>query len=254
MTGAHTHGTEELCGAGLNLYTRAPRDGRVRRAAADETPRPLGLGLFRPDVEDPRWLRPVAPAFAPHPLRSGVADRIADERRRAERPAALSEPVTGVGSGHPTAAGAMAISVLGGCERIHAALPQAVADAGQEAPAGDQARRDRCGRDRTAPATDQNRRDRPQRDRRGHDRTAPAADQAWRDRPQRDRRGRVRTLDAVTDRLISDAVLADRFGRNTRTARLPGAEVAAARGGESRARLGHLVAGSGILEQEGVTE
>ncbi|MEU6354437.1 helix-turn-helix transcriptional regulator [Streptomyces sp. NPDC047072] len=47
--------------------------------------------------------------------------------------------------------------------------------------------------------------------------------------------------------------IADRLGMNIRTARVHIAKLAATLGSESRAQLGYLIAGSGILEQEGGT-
>ncbi|MFL5994617.1 MAG: LuxR C-terminal-related transcriptional regulator [Streptomyces sp.] len=123
MTGSHTHGTEELCEAGLTLYTRALREGRVRAAEADGAPCLVDLGLLQPDLGDLRWLRPIAPAFALHRLLRGVEERIADERRREERLAATFEPLVGI-------SGALAetptISVLSGLDRIGEAIQRTV--------------------------------------------------------------------------------------------------------------------------------
>ena len=52
----------------------------------------------------------------------------------------------------------------------------------------------------------------------------------------------------------TDAVIAERLGMNIRTARVHIAKLAATLGSESRAQLGYLIAESGILKQEGVTE
>jgi DNA-binding CsgD family transcriptional regulator/sugar-specific transcriptional regulator TrmB len=123
VTGSHTHGTEELCEAGLNLYTRALREGRVRAAEADGAPCLVDLGLLQPDLGDLRWLRPIAPAFALHRLLRGVEERIADERRREEQLAATFEPLVGI-------SGALAetptISVLSGLDRIGEAIERTV--------------------------------------------------------------------------------------------------------------------------------
>ncbi|MBW8818563.1 MAG: helix-turn-helix transcriptional regulator [Streptomyces sp.] len=123
MTGSHTHGTEELCEAGLNLYTRALREGRVRAAEADGAPCPVDLGLLQPDLGDLRWLRPIAPAFALHRLLRGVEERIADERRREERLAATFEPLVGISG---ALAETPAISVLSGLDRIGEAIERTV--------------------------------------------------------------------------------------------------------------------------------
>ncbi|MFI8069633.1 LuxR C-terminal-related transcriptional regulator [Streptomyces sp. NPDC086033] len=132
MTGSHTHGTEELCEAGLNLYTRALREGRVRAAEADGAPCLVDLGLLHPDLGDLRWLRPVTPAFALHRLLRGVEDRIADERRREERLTVMFESLVEIDGPHTAAAEAPVISVLSGLERIGQAIDRTVADTSGE--------------------------------------------------------------------------------------------------------------------------
>ncbi|WP_327402513.1 hypothetical protein OG194_21875 [Streptomyces sp. NBC_01288] len=63
MTEAHTHGADDLCGAGLTLYVRALRVGRVSTDDTDEAPCLVGLGLLDPEPGNaPGRLRPVAPA------------------------------------------------------------------------------------------------------------------------------------------------------------------------------------------------
>ncbi|MGW0419511.1 helix-turn-helix transcriptional regulator [Streptomyces sp. NPDC003015] len=130
MSGAHTHGPEELCEAGLHLYTRALREGRVSAKEADEAPCLVDLGLLQPDIEDLRWLRPIAPAFALRRLLRGVADRVADERRREERLAAVFESLAEIDS--RSTAVADSISVLSGLDRIGRAIHRAVADSSGE--------------------------------------------------------------------------------------------------------------------------
>ncbi|MFF7543815.1 LuxR C-terminal-related transcriptional regulator [Streptomyces canus] len=327
MTGAHTHGTEELCEAGLDLYTRALREGRVSSAEGDAAPCPVDLGLLQPDVADLRWLRPIAPAFALHRLLRGMEERIADERRREERLASLFEPLMRIGSGHPSAAGGPSISVLSGFERINTAIAEAMADAGREALTvqpyngrdvgarlaaslgRDQALLDRGGRIRTlyqhtvrhSPAViaryEQLKGDAEARtldevtdrliilDREAafipanQDRTlaleirhpaivdflATAFDRLWRlATPMYPQAVHPPSPDGITPRqraiaglLVeghTDAVIADRLGMNIRTARVHIAKLAATLGSESRAQLGYLIAESGILKQEGVTE
>ncbi|WP_053846453.1 hypothetical protein [Streptomyces sp. NRRL B-24085] len=187
------------------------------------TPCPPGLGPLQPDVGNPR---PAAPAFAlRRPLR-GVEDPITDERRRETRPTAVFASLAGPDSRYDAAAEAPTISVLSGPDRIGRAVH------------------------RTVPATSgQVLTVQPQTD-------SPAGIRAG---ALLDRGGRIRTLDGVTRRLIVvdrevASSPADRLGMNIRTARVRTAELAAALGGESRARLGHPVAESGIPEQEGVTE
>ncbi|MDH6549852.1 DNA-binding CsgD family transcriptional regulator/sugar-specific transcriptional regulator TrmB [Streptomyces sp. SAI-208] len=132
MTGSHTHGTEELCEAGLDLYTRALREGRVRAAEADRAPCLIDLGLLQPDLGDLRWLRPVTPAFALHRLLRAAEDRIADERRREERLTAVFASLVEIEGPHAAAAGAPAISVLSGLDRIGQAIDRTLANASGE--------------------------------------------------------------------------------------------------------------------------
>ncbi|MGX1368540.1 hypothetical protein RKD19_003899 [Streptomyces canus] len=132
MTAAHTHGAEELCEAGHDLYTRALREGRVLAVEADEAPCLVDLGLLQPDLGDLRWLRPVTPAFALHRLLRTVEDRIADERRREERLTAMFASLLEIDGPHAAAAGAPMISVLSGLDRIGQAIHRTVADASGE--------------------------------------------------------------------------------------------------------------------------
>lgn len=132
MTGTHPHGAEELCEAGLHLYTRALREGRVDAADAEQVPCLADLGLLQPDLGDLRRLRPVTPAFALHRLLRAVEDRIADERRREERLAAMFESLVGIDGPHPAAAAAPEIGVLSGLDRIGQALHRAVTDTSGE--------------------------------------------------------------------------------------------------------------------------
>ncbi|MFJ9099392.1 LuxR C-terminal-related transcriptional regulator [Streptomyces sp. NPDC102405] len=325
MREAHAHGAEELCEAGLDLYTRALREGRVSCSAEDTAPCLVDLGLLQPDVSDLRWLRPIAPAFALHRLLRGVAERIADERRREERLAATFEPLVGM-------SGALAetptIRVLSGLDRIGEAIQLTLsgtsgemltiqphthhipaADIFAEALVRDQALLDRGGRIRTlyqhtqrhAPSIlaryerlhgDVEARTLDEVTQRlivvdreiafipaNQDRTlaleirhpaivgflATAFDRLWRlATPMYPRAVPPPSPDGITPRqraiaglLVeghTDAVIADRLGMNIRTARVHIAKLAATLGSESRAQLGYLIAESGILKQEGVTE
>ncbi|WP_369171071.1 helix-turn-helix transcriptional regulator [Streptomyces sp. R28] len=85
MTEAHTHGPEQLCEAGTNLYAHALREGRVRVKDAGNAPCLIDLGLLQPTVEDLDWLEPISPAVALHRLLRVSAERIANERQREER-------------------------------------------------------------------------------------------------------------------------------------------------------------------------
>ncbi|MFF3642773.1 helix-turn-helix transcriptional regulator [Streptomyces sp. NPDC002564] len=56
------HAVEELCEAGLHVYTRALHGGRIHHSEARAVPCLVDLGLLRPDLVDLQWLRPAAPA------------------------------------------------------------------------------------------------------------------------------------------------------------------------------------------------
>ncbi|MCX5559340.1 helix-turn-helix transcriptional regulator [Streptomyces sp. NBC_00038] len=132
MTTAHPdHGVEDLCAAGTEVYTRALREGRVHRKEAVDAPCLVDLGLLNPDVEDMRWLEPVAPAVALHRLLRNAAERIADERRHEARLAEAFEPLMRI-DGRRTAADTPTISVISGMERINRAITRSMADASHE--------------------------------------------------------------------------------------------------------------------------
>lgn len=63
MTQGHVpHTVEELCEAGVALYARALRDGRIHSGDVEQTPCLIDFGLLHPDLDDMRWLRPAAPS------------------------------------------------------------------------------------------------------------------------------------------------------------------------------------------------
>ncbi|MEU0412048.1 helix-turn-helix transcriptional regulator [Streptomyces griseorubiginosus] len=132
MTAAHTHGAEELCEAGLKLYARALGEGRVRAGDADGVPCLVGLGLLEPDIEDPRLLRPVDPPLALHRLLSGMAERVAEERRREERLATMFASLAGIAPRSAALAETPTISVLSGLDRIGEAIERTLAGASDE--------------------------------------------------------------------------------------------------------------------------
>ncbi len=132
MTGPHPHGTEDLCEAGLNLYTRALNEGRVNAGDADGAPCPIDLGLSQPAMENPRHLHPADPALALHRLLRGTAERVAQERRREERLAAVFTSLAGIGPQSAALAKPPAISVLSGLGRIGEAIERALAGASGE--------------------------------------------------------------------------------------------------------------------------
>ncbi|MFK4065250.1 LuxR C-terminal-related transcriptional regulator [Streptomyces sp. NPDC029674] len=54
------HTLEELCEAGLSVYARALREGRIHRRATEPAPCLLHLGLLQPGVDDTQWLHPTS--------------------------------------------------------------------------------------------------------------------------------------------------------------------------------------------------
>ncbi|MFJ2828912.1 LuxR C-terminal-related transcriptional regulator [Streptomyces sp. NPDC087263] len=133
MTTAHQeHGLEDLCAAGTELYTSALREGRVPQGAANSAPCLVDLGLLQPHVEDAHWLEPVAPAVALHRFLRSAADRIADERRREERLAAVFEPLMRIDGRRTTGADTPTIEVLSSLQQINLAITKAMAQAGTE--------------------------------------------------------------------------------------------------------------------------
>ncbi|MFI5883675.1 LuxR C-terminal-related transcriptional regulator [Streptomyces sp. NPDC051554] len=130
MTEAHTHGADDLCGAGLSLYARALRAGRVRVDDTDEAPCLAGLGLLQPDLgDDPGWLRPVAPASVLHRLLRRSAERVADERRLEERLETAFAPLLRLDGSRTADVETPTLALLGDKERINQAITEAMADA-----------------------------------------------------------------------------------------------------------------------------
>ncbi|MFJ9815764.1 helix-turn-helix transcriptional regulator [Streptomyces sp. NPDC101151] len=133
---AHHHGPEELCEAGLELYSRALREGHVPARDAAALPCLADAGLLRPDVENADRLRPVAPSVALPRLLRGSRARIADEYRREERLVERLEPL--LRTGGPPAAGTGAgadtpmLRLHSGTQRINQAITEAMEEAHRE--------------------------------------------------------------------------------------------------------------------------
>ncbi|SOD84944.1 helix-turn-helix transcriptional regulator [Streptomyces sp. Ag109_G2-15] len=123
---AHDHGPEELCEAGLQLYTRALREGQVPAGDADALPCLLDTGLLQPDVADARRLRPVAPAVALTRLLRVVDEDIAHRRRQGARLTEALEPLLALAAPDPAPADAAAIRMLSGLDRINVAISEAM--------------------------------------------------------------------------------------------------------------------------------
>lgn len=126
------HDLEDLCGAGSELYEQALRQGRVPADAAEAAPCLVDFGLLHPDLEDPLWLRPVAPAVALHRLLRTSEERVADERRRTARLAAAFEPLMRIDGRLAEPASTSSITLLSGLKRINLAIAEAMADASRE--------------------------------------------------------------------------------------------------------------------------
>ncbi|SFG91620.1 hypothetical protein SAMN02787118_13318 [Streptomyces mirabilis] len=101
---AHSHGVDEVCEAGRTLYERALRNGGVLTREATDVPCLIDLGLLHPSIED----------------------RIADERRREARPAAVFEPLMRIDGRHTSSASdTPMLRVLSGSDRINRAITAA---------------------------------------------------------------------------------------------------------------------------------
>ncbi|KOG28244.1 helix-turn-helix transcriptional regulator [Streptomyces resistomycificus] len=125
-TPVHQHGPEELCSAGLELYGRALREGLVPEQEAAAAPCLLRAGLLRPDLDDTRWLRPVAPALALPRLLRGIAEDIARRRQAEALLAEAFEPFMGLGTAHTDPTEAAGITLLSGSAPIDDAIRQAM--------------------------------------------------------------------------------------------------------------------------------
>lgn len=125
-TPVHLHGPEELCEAGLELYGRALREGRVPEHEVDPVPCVLRAGLLRPDLDDTRWLRPVAPALALPRLLSGIAEDITQRRRAEALLVEAFEPLLALRTDHADPMDAAGMSLLSGRDQIDDAIRRAM--------------------------------------------------------------------------------------------------------------------------------
>ncbi|MER5432055.1 helix-turn-helix transcriptional regulator [Streptomyces sp. NPDC002588] len=131
--GAHQeHGVEELCAKGARLYERALREGRVAALDAEPAPCLLEFGLLHPAVDDLDRLEPVAPALALHGLLRASAARIAAERHREERLAALFEPLMRTTGATTAPTEPASLRILSTYERINQAITEAMTEAAFE--------------------------------------------------------------------------------------------------------------------------
>ncbi|WP_327430349.1 helix-turn-helix transcriptional regulator [Streptomyces sp. NBC_01236] len=132
LTGTHPHGVEDLCDAGLALYARALREGHVPTEEADPVPCLIDCGLLQPDLQDMRWLRPVAPAVALPRLLRATAEDIARQRQREARLAEAFEPLMALDAGQASATDTPANTVLSSIDQINTAIARAMAASSHE--------------------------------------------------------------------------------------------------------------------------
>ncbi|GHJ40058.1 helix-turn-helix transcriptional regulator [Streptomyces sp. TS71-3] len=130
---SHPHAADEqVCAAGMDLYRRALREGRVPLVDAGAAPCAVGLGLLYPDGEDTQWLRPVAPSLAlPRLLHTVEAD--IERRRRGE--VALAEafqPLMTMRTEHALTQDHAVISILRGHQPINEAIDEARSESSEE--------------------------------------------------------------------------------------------------------------------------
>ncbi|MGW2170676.1 LuxR C-terminal-related transcriptional regulator [Streptomyces sp. NPDC001705] len=128
--GAHRHGDEELCDAGLDLYSRALREGHVSSAEATTAPCLIDIGLLHPAVDNLNRLEPVAPPVALQRLLRSSEERIATERRRGQRMADVFEPLIRLGT--RDIEDTPALRILSGKRRTGQAIEEAMAEGRRE--------------------------------------------------------------------------------------------------------------------------
>jgi sugar-specific transcriptional regulator TrmB/DNA-binding CsgD family transcriptional regulator len=128
----HTHGVEDLCEVGMDLYARALREGSVRGVDGEAAPCLLAFGLLHPDVEDEKRLVPTAPAVALPRLLRAFEERVAEERRREARLADVFESLIRIDGRNTAPPEPTGITVLNGLEQINTAITEAMTDASAE--------------------------------------------------------------------------------------------------------------------------
>lgn len=128
-TQTHSHPAEEVCAEGLALYARALHEGSVSEEEAIPVGCLLRSGLLRPDLDDMRRLRPLAPALALPRLLRNVAEDIAQRRRAETRLTEAFEPLLSLDSEHAHTA---EVGLLNGFDQINQNIAEALADASHE--------------------------------------------------------------------------------------------------------------------------
>ncbi|WP_328506523.1 helix-turn-helix transcriptional regulator [Streptomyces sp. NBC_00391] len=128
----HEHGPAEFCEAGLSLYGRALREHRIPAEDSEHLPCLLDFGLLHPDSEDPKWLRPLAPAVALSRLLSESARDIARRRHHEARLTEAFEPLLALDGLSESVAKAPDIVLLTGFDRINEAIGRTMDEAREE--------------------------------------------------------------------------------------------------------------------------
>ncbi|MEE1763818.1 helix-turn-helix transcriptional regulator [Streptomyces sp. SP18BB07] len=184
----------------------------MRDADAEAVPCLIDNGLLHPVIGDPSWLEPAAPATALHRLLRDIEDRVAEERRREARLVTAFEPPLRIAE-RLTAPGGQPPVISARIRTLH---PHTLRHAPMAIARYEQSRGDVKAR---------------------------TLDEVTRVTPRQRAIARLLVLGHT------DTAIADRLGRNVRTARLDIARLAAQLGSESRAQLGYLIGQSGILER-----
>ncbi len=157
----HTHGAEELCREGSELYARALREGRVHKRDTEQAPCLLRFGLLVAADDDPTTLRPVAPAVALPRLLGGYEEEIVRQRRRSSRLADQFAPLIALETQRASIPSTPMFRVLMGFQRINEAIDEAAGEAslelltiqpGGRRPRGGSPRRSRASRRSSAAA------------------------------------------------------------------------------------------------------
>ncbi|MFD8347813.1 LuxR C-terminal-related transcriptional regulator [Streptomyces coelicoflavus] len=128
----HSHGAEELCGAGLELYARALREGHVSSESAVVAPCLIDNGMLHPAVENLDRLEPVPPTVALQRLLRSSEDRIADERRRGQHLADVFEPLMRLGGRGVATEDTPTLRILSSKKRTGQAIEEAMAEGREE--------------------------------------------------------------------------------------------------------------------------
>ncbi|MEW2388750.1 helix-turn-helix transcriptional regulator [Streptomyces venezuelae] len=128
----HSHGPDELCDAGSELYARALREGHVPREDTELLPCLVRFGLLHPAPENPDRLLPTPPALALPRLRAAIQEHVAAEVRREVRLAEQFEPLLAIArDGRPPVTDP-SVTVLNGFPRIRQAVADALNASSQE--------------------------------------------------------------------------------------------------------------------------